>query len=407
MELGLTITGAAIGEHHTWTNCRPVQENATCPSCGEQSRLRDHRVRELVDLPVVGHPTRLRARIPRFTCSHIACTTKIFQQQLDCAPPKRTLTNRCTRWILQRLATDRMSIAAVAKSLGIGWDTVNQVALDQARELVYGDPTHLAGVRILGVDEHKWKHRRGDGTPGFVTVIVDLTPSVDGTGPARLLDMIPRRSAEVLRRCLAQRDQKFKDRIKVVSMDGFAGYHTAVGEQLPTAKKVMDPFHVVHLAADKLTKTRQRIQQATCGHRGRSGDPLYGVRRILLTRMELLTDRQRAKLETILTIEDQDGHPHKRIGKRWMYKVLSQICTGLPTGVQELEQLGRPRWKRKHRILEYFDYGAPSGPVETINDSFEHLHGIALGFRNLTHRILVVTDSLRRNSNQDQRTLKT
>ena len=73
------------------------------------------------------------------------------------------------------LGIDRMSVAAISKSLGIGWDLVNQVALEQAWELIYADPTHLAGVRVLGVDEHKWKYRRGDGTPGFVTVIVDLT----------------------------------------------------------------------------------------------------------------------------------------------------------------------------------------------------------------------------------------
>src|SRR5699024_5695067 len=52
-------------------------------------------------------------------------------------------------------------------------------------------------------------------------------------------------------------------RVKVVAMDGFAGYHSATTEQLPKARKVMDPFHVVHLAADKLTLTRQRIQQDT------------------------------------------------------------------------------------------------------------------------------------------------
>ena len=33
-----------------------------------------------------------------------------------------------------------------------------------------------------------WRHtRRGD---KFVTVIIDLTPIRDGTGPARLLDMV-------------------------------------------------------------------------------------------------------------------------------------------------------------------------------------------------------------------------
>ena len=51
----------------------------------------------------------------------------------------------------------------------------------------------------------------------------------------------------------------------------------------------MDPFHVVALAGAKLDLIRQRIQQQTLGHRGRTGDPLYGVRRTLRTRFPLLT----------------------------------------------------------------------------------------------------------------------
>ena len=64
-----------------------------------------------------------------------------------------------TRWILQRLAIDKMSVAATSKALGLGWDMVNDLALDACRVLVYDDPGHLAGVRVLGgVDEHVWKH---------------------------------------------------------------------------------------------------------------------------------------------------------------------------------------------------------------------------------------------------------
>ena len=37
----------------------------------------------------------------------------------------------------------------------------------------------------------------------------------------------------------------------------------------------MDPFHVVHLAADKLTGFRQRLQREITGRRGRKDDPLY------------------------------------------------------------------------------------------------------------------------------------
>ncbi len=35
-------------------------------------------------------------------------------------------------------------------------------------------------------------------------------------------------------------------------MDGFTDYTSAVDQVLPEATKVMDPFHVIHLSADKL-----------------------------------------------------------------------------------------------------------------------------------------------------------
>lgn len=46
--------------------------------------------------------------------------------------------------------------------------------------------------------------------------------------------------------------------------------------------------------ANKLTLCRQRVLQDTFGYRGRSGDPLFGIRRIVLTGNELLTDNQKA-----------------------------------------------------------------------------------------------------------------
>lgn len=92
------------------------------------------------------------------------------------------------------MATDDMSVKACARGLGIGWKKACTLALSAYRHLTHGDPTTLDHVRVLGLDEHKWKHVRGDGAPGFVTVIVDLTPQIDGVGPARLLDIVPGRS---------------------------------------------------------------------------------------------------------------------------------------------------------------------------------------------------------------------
>ena len=191
---------------------------------------------------------------------------------------------RVTRWILQRLAIGWMSSAATAKALGIGWDLTCQLALEMCRELVYNDPDHLEGVYVIGVDEHKWSHNHTKHGDGFVTVIVDMTGHHHNPKlPARLLDVVPGRRAEVLRVWLAARHPDFRHRIRVVSMDGFQGYATASKQLLPTARRVMDPFHVVRLAGDKLTRCRQRLQREKYHRRGLRDDPLYKNRKTLLT----------------------------------------------------------------------------------------------------------------------------
>ena len=406
VELGVTITSAALDGELTRLFCSPAIVDPTCPECEVAGTLRDHVERKVTDLPIVGYPTKLQIRVPRFTCNNAECELKIFQQRMPLlAQARAKTTGRCTRWILQRLAVDRTSVSAVAKALGLGWDLVNDLALSKIRDMVYDQPGHFDRVRVLGVDEHKWKHVRGDGSESFVTVLVDLTPVVDGTGPARLLDMIPGRSAKVMNDWLGARDQAFRDRIKVVTMDGFAGYHAAAAKSVPAARTVMDPFHVVHLAADKLTLCRQRIQHETTGHRGRTGDPLYGIRRALNTRAELLTDKQKTRLWKAFTAHDAhvgvevvygvyqrliDAYEAsgKREGKIAMYKLLKSIKSGVPKELPELAQLGRSMWRRRAEILAYFDTRASNGPVEAINGRLEHLRGIALGFRNLRNYIL-------------------
>ena len=91
-------------------------------------------------------------------------------------------------------------------------------------------------------------------------------------------------TAAALTSWLSAQTAAFRGQVQIVAMDGFGGYKTAASEVLPEATAVMDPFHVVALAGAKLDLCRQRVQQATCGHRGRAGDPLYRVRRTLRTR---------------------------------------------------------------------------------------------------------------------------
>lgn len=42
------------------------------------------------------------------------------------------------------------------------------------------------------------------------------------------------------------------DRVEVVAMEALSGFKTATAEELPEARAVMDPFHVVVLAGNAL-----------------------------------------------------------------------------------------------------------------------------------------------------------
>jgi hypothetical protein len=67
-----------------------------------------------------------------------------------------------------------ISVARVARGLGVGWNTASDAVLAGGRRVLINDPGRLSGVKVIGVDEHVWRHtRRGD---KYVTVIIDLTP---------------------------------------------------------------------------------------------------------------------------------------------------------------------------------------------------------------------------------------
>ncbi len=73
-----------------------------------------------------------------------------------------------------------------------------------------------------------WRHtRRGD---KYVTVIIDLTGIREGTGPARLLDMVEGRSKQAFKTWLAEREESWRQAVEVVAMDGFTGFKTATSE---------------------------------------------------------------------------------------------------------------------------------------------------------------------------------
>ena len=357
-------------------------------------------LRRLAHEPLGWRPTTLLVTLRRYRCTD--CGHVWRQDTSKAAEPRAKLSRRGLRWALEAIVVQHLTVARVAEALAVAWDTANDAVLAEGKRVLIDDPTRFDGVRVIGVDEHVWRHtRKGD---KYVTVIIDLTGIRDGTGPARLLDMVEGRSKQAFKQWLSQRPQAWRDGVEVVAMDGFTGFKTATAEELPDAVPVMDPFHVVRLAGQALDECRRRVQQAIHGHRGRKGDPLYAARRTLHTGADLLTDKQKDRLAALFAV---DAHvevhatwgiyqrmiaayrePDRKQGRTLMEKLIASVSNGVPDALAEILTLGRTLKQRAADVLAYFDRpGTSNGPTEAINGRLEHLRGSALGFRNLTNYI--------------------
>jgi transposase len=386
-ELGLEVVGQRLAPDRAVLACRVVEPDRWCRRCGCEGAPRDTVTRRLAHEPLGWRPTTLLVTIRRYRCSGCGY---VWRQDISlAAEPRAKLSRRGLRWALEGI-------------LGVAWNTANDAVLAESKRVLIDDAGRLEGVQVIGVDEHVWRHtRRGD---KYVTVIIDLTPVRDRTGPARLLDMVEGRSKQAFKTWLAARPHDWRTGLEVVAMDGFTGFKTATTEELPEATAVMDPFHVVRLAGDALDRCRRRVQQDLHGHRGRKDDPLYRARRALHTGTDLLTDRQRRRLTALFAADEHVQveatwgiyqrmigayrEPDRAKGRRLMSNLIDALGRGVPAALTELITLGQTLTKRAADVLAYFDRpGTSNGPTEAINGRLEHLRGSALGFRNLTNYI--------------------
>ncbi|MBK9726295.1 MAG: ISL3 family transposase [Candidatus Lutibacillus vidarii] len=412
--LGLEVTGQRLEPGRAVLACRVVDDDRWCRRCGCGGVVHDVVTRRLAHEPFGWRPTTLLIAVRRYRCT--GCSRVWRQDTSAAAEPRAKISRAGVRWALVGLVVQHLTVARLAEALAVAWDTANDAVLAEGQRMLIGDPARFDGVAVIGVDEHVWRHtRKGD---KYVTVIIDLTPIRDGTGPARLLDMVEGRSKQAFKTWLADRPQAWRDGVEVVAMDGFTGFKTATAEELPDAVAVMDPFHVVRLAGDALDRCRRRVQQELHGHRGFKNDPLYRARRTLHTGEDLLTDRQRERLMVLFSTDDHVEveatwgilqrmiaayrNLNREHGKTAMAAVIDSLREGVPSALVELRRLGRTLNQRAADVLAYFDRpGTSNGPTEALNGRLEHLRGSALGFRNLTHyiaRCLLETGGFRTHS---------
>ncbi|WP_292651297.1 ISL3 family transposase [Nocardioides sp.] len=389
-----------------------------CPTCGVIAHSKGRRLVQLVDVPCFGRPVRLVWRKRTWRCREALCPTGSFTEQDDrVAAPRAKLSTRACWWAINQIRREHASVLGLARQLGCAWATL-WTAIKPLLEAMAADESRFDGVERLGVDEHVWHHgstrpvAQGGRGPKEFTGMSDLTPDQHGRPKTRLLDLVAGRSGKVYGDWLTTRGHSFRAGIKEATLDPFTGYKKAIDDHLDDAVAILDAFHVVKLGTTAVDEVRRRIQQQIHGHRGRKGDPLYGIRNILRAGAENLTEKQQARLHKAVLADPR----HDEVYLAWQCaqqlrtayatedlaagrRIAEHVLKTFPTcPIPEIKRLGKTLTRWREAFLAYWDTNrANNGPTEALNGLIELHRRIARGIPNPDHyrlRMLLIGGGL-------------
>jgi transposase len=359
-----------------------------CTGCGVPATPHGRRTVRVRDLPIGGRPVVLWWRKRLWRCREPACGVRTWTEQTVAIRPRAVLTERARAEACRRVGKDAHAVAAVARDLGVGWATIMRAVADHGRPLVE-DPTRLDGVAALGLDETSFLKATRRAPTRYVIGLVDLEGG-------RLLEVVADRTRAAVDGWLHARPAAWLAQVGTVALDPWRGYASALVAPLGHATVVVDHFHAIKLANTVVDQVRRRIQQATLGHRGRKRDPLYRIRKLLLTAQEQLTQRGWVRLRAGLAVGDPTGE----VAGAWqgkellraVYRAVGQAAarTALDRfyrwsdGVQlpELSRLARTvrAWEAEILAFHATD-GCSNGPTEAVNLLIKKVKRVGHGFR--------------------------
>jgi transposase len=341
------------------------------------------------DLQMGGRPVVLAWRKRIWRCGEEACRVRTWTEQVAAIRPRAVLTERARAEACRRVGKDAHAVAAVARDLGVGWATIMRAVAEHGTPLVE-DTGRLEGVATLGLDETTFLKATRVAPTRYVTGLVDLEGG-------RLLDVVADRTRAAVDDWLGAQPRDWLAQVGTVALDPWRGYANALTARLEHATVVVDHFHAVRLANAVVDQGRRRTQQATLGHRGRKRDPLYRIRKLLLTAAEQLTHRGRVRLRAGLAAGDPTGEVAAAWqGKELLRAVYAAVDTAAARaaldrfyrwcdGVQvaELSRLARTVRAWEAEILAFHaTNGCSNGLTEAVNLLVKKVKRVGHGFRN-------------------------
>lgn len=368
-----------------------IVDRVFCMRCGVRAEAHDRMPVEIRDLPCFGRPARLVWIKRRWRCREERCDAKTWTEHSEHIDAQVVITRRAGMEVCRQVGELARPVSGVAAEFGVCWWTGMNAVIEHGTRLV-DDPDRVGAVSQLGVDETSFLRANRAHSTVYVTGLVDLTERI-------VIDMVKGNAAADLRRWTTKADPTWLAGIGVVATDLAESFRAGLSPHLDHATRVADPFHVVRVGNRCLDKVRRRTQNETLGHRGRKRDPLYRIRKLLLSGSERLDARGHDRMLLGLRV----GDPNDEVLGAWLAKesvrdvyltddpadaavLLDKAITGcVNDDVLEIQSLGRTLQAWRAEILAHHHTGASNGPTEGLNLCVKKVKRCGHGFTSFEH----------------------
>jgi len=362
-----------------------------CLGCGVVATAHDRMAVEHRDLAVFGRPARLVWCKRRWRCEESLCPMRTWTETSPAFANRCLLTDRAARECCLQVGLNARPVAQMARELGVCWGTVMAAVTEHGEPLV-DDPARVGEVTHLGVDETTWLTATKDHPTRFATGLVDLQAKI-------VIDVVEGNSASDLRSWIDRQPASWIERVRVVATDLAESFRAGLRGRLDHAIRVADPFHVVRVANRCLDQVRRRVQNQTTGHRGRKADPLFRIRKLLVSGAERLDG---TGLDRML-LGARIGDPQDEVLGAWLAKesvrdvyltddrdqaetLMDKAIAGCRLdAVPEVRALGKTLERWRAEILAHHDTGASNGPTEGLNLLIKKVKRAGHGFRSFAN----------------------
>ena len=372
-----------------------VARAGVCRHCGRSSLdVKERPTVRVRDLPIAGKTVRLRWRKRRYRCH--GCRRTFTESHAE-LPSRQRVTRRYRRRLRERVVGGAAH-AEVARRERTTRYQVQRAFRDAADELA--ERRERRPTRRLSLDEAH--HRRGR---ELATVASDLDRRT-------VIEVLDGRSRRVVERWLRALPDERRRALEVVSIDPHEAYRQAVRSELPWARIVVDPFHLVRgagLALDTVRRERQRQAATSRRSGGRKGvraswrPELYRSRHRLLRAREWLSGRDRRRL---LELFEREPLIAEAWGLKEAFRSIyaagdrGEAARRLDAFLAAVERAAIPSFAAfadgirlwREEILAYFDEPTTNGYAEGVINKIKVIKRRAYGlptFEGFRERVLI------------------